>query len=212
VVGTSKTVADKLEKSIEDGLDNQGLKVAPRKRVAEMLASSGFLEGCSFGPCLLEVRKTTGAQLVLVARITSVGPSYDLVISLLETEHGRVTSQVAERCEVCTLDEAISAATLAVIQVVTGAAGAQIDPALGPTGERTGPEPQELLAIRETELSTGRRRVRRGGVFFLGAAVVAAAAGTYFLVTDRRDLGYGALGATGAFALASGTLLVISRF
>jgi hypothetical protein len=54
--------------------------------------------------------------------------------------------------------------------------------------------------------------VRRGAVFFLGAAAVAAAAGTYFLVTDRRDLGYGAVGAGGAFALASGTLLVISRF
>jgi hypothetical protein len=211
VVGASAAAERKFEQSIEEGLAEHGLKVAPRQRLADMMATSGFIEGCSFGPCLRAVRTNTQVSLVLIARITSVGPSYDFVISLVETEHGRVTSQVAERCEVCTMDEAVATATLSVIQVITGAGGATTDPDLDPTGKPVGPDSRVLLAQREAQVRAGRTKLRRAAVFFLGAAVVAAGAGAYFLSEDRRDLGYGGFGGAGAFALASGTLLVISR-
>lgn len=211
VVGVSATAAARFETSIEEGLTGSGFKVSPRKRLMALLAQSSYVPGCLFGPCLEEVFRNTEVRLVLVARITGVGPSYGYIVSLLDTRLGRPTSQVTDRCEVCTLEEAIASTTLAVIELVTGSGNSVVDPALGPVGSGELPDLRGQLEERKLEVASRQRRLRRAALFFIGAAALGGGAGAYFLSKDQTDRGYPVLAASGAFAIASGTLLVLSR-
>jgi hypothetical protein len=209
--GISETVAQRFEQSIEAGLADNGFKVAPRKRLLELLGRSSYVAGCRFGPCLEEVYRNTDIRLVLVGRVTAVGPSYTVLMTLLDTRVGRPTSQVVDRCEVCTVEEAMTGATLAVVELVTGAGTAVVDPALGPTSRDKIPDFRAQLAARRNELADRRRRLRRAALFFVGAAALAGGAGGYLIATDRDQRGLPAVGAAGAFAVASATFLVLSR-
>lgn len=211
VVGVSATAAARFETSIEEGLTGSGFKVSPRKRLLALLSQSSYVPGCLFGPCLEEIHRNTQVRLVLVAQITSVGPSYEYVVSLLDTRIGRPTSQVTDQCEVCTLEEAIASTTLAVIELVIGSGDSVVDPVLGPTGTEEPPDLRGQLEASRREVSANQQRLRRAALFFVGAAVLAGGAGAYFLTRDETARGYLALGAGGAFAIASGTLLVLSR-
>lgn len=211
VDGVSATAAARFETSIEEGLTGSGYQVSPRKRLMALLGQSSYVPGCLFGPCLEEVFRNTELRLVLVARITSVGPSYEYVVSLLDTRIGRPTSQVTDQCEVCTLEEAIASTTLAVIELVTGSGNSVVDPALGPVGKDELPDLRGQLEASQREVGARQRRLRRAALFFIGAAALAGGAGAYFLSRDQTDRGYPAVAVGGAFAIASGTLLVLSR-
>jgi hypothetical protein len=208
--GVSETAAEKFETSIEEGLSGTGFKVAPRERLKELLSNSSYVEGCHFGPCLREVHRNTKVRLVLVARIVGLGPSYSFVVSLLDTTTGQPTSQVADLCDVCTLEEAIATATLSVIELVTGSGTATVDPDVGPTGEKEKTPKVDIAKVLKKRAANRRRLVRRTALFLLGAAVVAGGVGAYFLTNDDDSRGYLAVGAGGALAAASGTFLVIS--
>lgn len=209
--GISETAAAAFEDSIEGMLIDGGYRVAPRKRMEEMLGPSSYAAGCRFGPCLREVHRNTEVRLVLVGQISAVGPAYTLVLTLLDTRLGRPTSQVVETCEVCTIEEAITSATLAVVGLTVGTAGAMVDPNLGPTSTGKLPDFKKELAARDALLTSRRRRLGQAALFFAGAAALAGGAGAYFAATDRRNSGLPLVGAAGGFAVASGTLLVLSR-
>jgi len=206
--GVSETAAEKFETSIEEGLSGTGFRVAPRKRLKELLANSSYVDGCHFGSCLNEVYRNTKVRMVLIGRIVSLGPSYSYVVSLLDTRTGHPMSQVADRCDVCTLEEAMATATIAVVELVSKAG------AMDPAEDRVPEDPQlctrEVAAVKKRN-SDSRRITRRAAFFFLGAAALAGGAGAYFIATDRDErVGYAAAAAGGTFAVASATLLVIS--
>jgi hypothetical protein len=210
--GVSETAAEMLEQSLEEGLAGVGFRIARSKRLKAALATTDYVDGCTFGPCLRAVHKATKMRLVLVARIRGVGSSYSFVVSLLDTVTGNVTSQVGDSCEVCTLNEAVNTATLAVISLVTGTGDAKVtNPEVGPTGTVDPGRDKAKITDLEARMASKRRSMRRGALFFAGAAVIAGAGGTFLLASGRDKTGYAALAGGGAFAVSSLTMLLVSR-
>ncbi len=204
IEGVSTTAAEKFESSIEDGLVGTGFKVSPQKTLRKLLEQSSYIDGCYFGPCLQEVYRNTRVKKVLVARITSLGPSYSFVVSLVDTQTGLPVSQVANLCEVCTLEEAIATATLAVIELVTRSD----QPA--PPVEVERPAAGEVEKHADAAIARRKKLVRRAALFFLSAGVVAGGAGAYLLWDGKESAGRPAAAAGGALALTGVTFLVIS--
>lgn len=215
--GVSKTAADKFERSIEEGLTGTGFKVRTRKKLSKALKGA-HLEGCYFGACIKRIHERTKIRVLLVARIASVGPNYNFVVSLLDARTGLPTSQVADRCTVCTLEEAIASATLATVALATGTGTAKVtDPVAGPTrAARVSVLRRRIdhLAKRVDKQDKAFLTNRRIGLVFLGLAAVAGGIGTLQVRScDQRDdvtCWIGA-GAGGAFGLAGLSILILSR-
>lgn len=111
--------ATQFQKDLDAKLDSKLYWLAPRKRVHEMLAASTkWADGCLVGDCLHEVRAQTGADVVLLASLSGSGTSFASVITLVRTDNGRPLSQMVDRCEVCTLSEALGAATGAAAKLL----------------------------------------------------------------------------------------------
>ena len=197
VEGVSSTAGERFESGIEEGLGSTDYWVATRKRMREILAGSGWSEGCSFGPCLMEVKRQTGADLIVDAYFQGAGSSYRFVVSLVDTATGAVTAQVADHCDVCTLSEALDAAALATIGLVHGAEG-QVAPPAGPIATHVTPPESPAPSLRRTAL------------VLVGAAVIAGGAAAYFAHTGDDKLGYAAGGAAGGLGVAGITVLAIS--
>jgi hypothetical protein len=209
--GVSEAAAEMFERGIEEGLAGTGFRVVSRDRLAHKLLQSEYVDGCTFGPCLRRIYQASGIRLVLTARVRGIGPSYSFVVSLLDTRSGVPTSQVAERCAVCTVDEAISTATLAVVGLVTGTGGAKVaDPETGPVGSRDAVSPAKQLHVVESRAQGRRSTLRRIGYAFAGAAAVAGVAGGVLLANDDTDVGYASVSAGGAFVITGVTLFVLS--
>jgi hypothetical protein len=216
--GVSPTAADKFEGAIEEAIEGtadpfgRNFQVSPRVRLNDLLSRSSFAPGCRFGPCLKEIWRNTKVRLVLVGRVTSVGSSYTLLLSLMDTQSGMLTSQVVRSCPVCTFEDALSEATLAAISLVTGAGDAMVaDPDTGPTSTESALDVRGRLGDQTTIVEQRRRSTRRAAIFFVGAGLIAAGAGSYLLATDKADVGYPIVAAGGVCAVASGTLFVLSR-
>ena len=199
VEGVSPTAAERFESGIEEGLGSTEYWVATRKRMREILAGSGWSEGCDFGPCLLEVKKQTGADLVVDAYFQGTGSSYRFVVTLVDTGTGAVTAQVADHCDVCTLTEALDSAALATIGLVHGAEGEVAQPAakLPPA------------VIDHTE-PHARRSMRRTALLLVGGGAILAGTAAYFLHTGNDKLGYAAGGAAGGLGVAGIAVVALS--
>ncbi len=213
VSGVSETAAAKFEDSLEDGLGNAGFRVAKRKKMRALLEKGNYQDGCWFGPCLERVHAITGVRLVLVARITGVGRNFSYVVTLLDARTGLPTSQATDQCAVCTVDEAIATASIAVIGLVTGAGDATVtdveDPARQDEIDLADLEQRERYLAEDR--ASRRKSLRRGTLFLISAAAIAAGVSAYALSEDDKELGYGAAAASGAFAFSGVTLFVISR-
>jgi hypothetical protein len=202
--GVSKTVAGQFEEEVEESLSGSDLRTIDRETMRERLSESDYIEGCTFGPCLSVLRAATGVPLVLVARIDRVGSSYTFVITLLDTKTGMFTSQVAQPCEVCTIEEAIGTATLATIALINGTGGAEVSEFSSSAASTT-----DLSSFRKSKPLKGT--IRRTGLIFLGAGIVAGGLATYFWTQDKESATF-ASGATGAAFITSGaTMLLLSR-
>ena len=201
VDGVSSTAAERFESAIEEGLGSTEYWVATRKRMREILSNDAvWNEGCVFGPCLLEVKKQTGADLVVVAYFHAIGSSYQFVVSLVETTHGSVVAQVADHCDVCALSEALDAAALATIGLVHGAGEPGI--AFARSGTRDAPA---------TIHRSGGKAMRRTALLLVGAAAIAGGTAVYYLHNDRNDkVGYSAAGAAAGLGLAGVTIFGLS--
>lgn len=199
--GVSEAAAGKFEESVEETLADVGRRVERSAAVKKMLADSEYVTGCTFGPCMKEVERATKLSRVLVARIQGEGQTYSVVVSLVDTSTGYLVAQVAQSCPVCTVDEAISTATLAVVELVNAR-----DPEMEAPAARTVHVDRPAPAGGEG----AARRVRRTGWVLLAVGVAGAAAGGWLWSEDHKPGGGAALGAGGGLALAGVTALVLS--
>ena len=202
--GVSKTVAGQFELELEESLGEGGFRLIDRETLRERLVDSDYVEGCTFGPCLSEVRAATGVPLVLVAHIEKVGSSFNLVITLIDTKTGMYTSQVAQPCEVCTIDEAVKTATLATIALIKGVGGAEVSEFSSSAVATT-----DLSSYHKSKLV--RRTLTRTGLIFLGAGIVASGLAAYLWKSDNDTGALIGSSAGGAFITSGATMLLLSR-
>ena len=119
VDGVAAEIAAQFQSGLEAQVDTKHYWLAPRARMHELLANSTkWTEGCVIGQCLGEVKTQTGADLVLLAALNGSGTSFGYVVTLVRTDIGRVLAQRSERCDVCTVNEALTAATLATVELL----------------------------------------------------------------------------------------------
>jgi hypothetical protein len=83
-----------------------------------MATSAKFTEGCIVGTCLLDIRAQTHADLVLLVAFNGSGTTYGFVVTLVRTDTGGVLSQRSERCDICTVTEAMGKATKATVELL----------------------------------------------------------------------------------------------
>lgn len=193
VEGVSDTGAEMFAKQIEESLGIAGLQVAPRARLREFLAGTPWNAACLVGECLRELKIHAAVATVIEASLVSIGPSYQYVITLIDTETGRVQHQLARKCDVCTTDEAFASAALDVVELIQ-----QRD-----TNANPAPPPPR-------KPPPGRAKVRKTALFLLGAAVAAGAGGVFLMSRDQDRAGAATLGGAGAFAVAGATCLGVS--
>ncbi len=194
-VGVSDTTGDSFETSMEQALARVSVPVVRSKVVREKLAGSDFVHGCTFGPCLREVGRATGLKRVMAARIEGAGKSYSVVVSLIDTDEGRLLSQVAQSCPVCTVEEAIATATRAVVELITRREGEA----------RSG---TEVVAVRDTpeRIASKKKHVRRVGIAFAATGAAALVAG---IALARGDSDAGPPLVGGGVALAGAGLATL---
>jgi hypothetical protein len=197
--GVSETAGDTFEQGMERALSAVEVPVVRSNRVREQMGGSDFVRGCTFGPCLREVGRATGLKRLLVARIEGAGKSYSVVVSLLETEEGRLLSQVAQSCPVCTVDEAIATATQAVVELLTRREGEA----------RSGKEVVDVPDDGGDRIAKKKKHVRRTGAVFVatGAAALVVAA---ILAGNDSDAGAPLVGGGVALAGAGLATLLLS--
>ena len=120
VEGVPKEIQKQFQSDLEKQLDSTHYWLAPQQRMRDMMANSTkWTEGCVVGDCLKEVKVQTGADLVLLASITGADNSFGYVVTLVRTDTGAFLAQAADRCEVCTVKEALANAIIAAVRLVT---------------------------------------------------------------------------------------------
>lgn len=205
VDGVSNDMKAKFEQQLEQQLDTNQYWLSNRAQMRErMKFSTKWTEGCLVGECLAEVRTQTRAELVLLAALNGSGTSFGYVVTLVRTDTGRVLAQKSERCDVCTVNEAMTEATLATIALLNDIP-AQLpdDAALRATAMKT------VLSVNKRELEQRARRKRRIGLALTltGVAVGLGGAAAY-LLADHPAWAVGV--AAGGAGLATGGVVALT--
>ncbi|HEX5061100.1 MAG TPA: hypothetical protein VFV99_17160 [Kofleriaceae bacterium] len=194
VEGVPKEIARQFQSDLEKQLDSREYWLAPQQRMREMMANSTkWTEGCVVGLCLNEVRAQTGAEIVVLASITGSGTSFGYVVTLMRTDTGRMLAQEASRCEVCTVNEVLTSATLAAVKLLNAAPDRLPDEA----GEQSAALDVATSKLQVQKTAQERHNRSRGIALTLAGLVAAGAGATMYLALDRPAwaLGTAAAGA-----------------
>jgi hypothetical protein len=205
VDGVPDEVKERFQRGLEDQVDTKHYWLASRAHVKQrMMRSTKWTEGCIVGPCLAEVRAQTGAELVLLAALTGSGTSFGYVVTLVRTDSGRVLQQESDRCDVCTVNEAMTQATLATTGLLNNVPDKLPDEAADQTASVN-------LAVGkiERDLAARDRHTSRIGTALTAVGVVAAIGGLALYLTQDGPT-YAAMTAAAGGALAAGGLIVLS--
>jgi hypothetical protein len=195
VEGVPPEIAAQFQEGLEKQVDTKRFWLAPRSRIHEMMTNSTkWTEGCVVGACLGEVRKQTNAELVLLAALTGSGTSFGYVVTLVRTDTGRVLAQESERCDVCTVSEAVGKATLATVKILNAV------PDTLPDENKL--QEAKLAAVTEKaghDVSAAKHHPHAvaTGILITGLAIAAGGAGVYFA---NKDAGIGMAAAGGGLA------------
>ncbi len=205
VDGVPPEVATQFQANLEEQLDTKLFWLVPRPRMRELMANSTrWTEGCLVGMCLREIRTQTRADLVLLAAMSGGGTSFGWTVTLVRTDSGRVLSQDSARCDVCTVNEAVTGATLGTLKLLEDIPDKLPDQA----SEETAAYNMLLKPIRGQVkgLERGRRRV---GITLSITGLVVAAAGValYESGSSNRDVGEITAAAGGGIA-GSGVIVL----
>ena len=191
--GAPTEVGAQFQRDLEAQVDNKHYYLAPRVRMHDILANSTkWTEGCVVGDCLREARAQTGADVVLLASLNGSGTSFGWVITLVSTQMGTVIGQQSERCDVCTISEALNTATLATVQLLNA-----IPDELG--APKPGPSPTKPLEDKIDRIHHAQKVA--GTALTLTGLAVAAVGGAIFFAKDHSSTGLGVAGVGGGLLL-----------
>ncbi len=199
VDGVPKDIADKFESGLEEDLDSNAYCLASRTRMHEMMESSTkWSEGCIVGSCLKELRTQTGADIVLLAALNGSGTSFGYVVTLVRTDTGRMLAQESQRCDVCTVNEALTGATSAAVKLLVGV------PEKLPDEEAAHNRALDLAATKgkQDTAAANHRHRKTATIVTLAGIAVAAIGATLYYTQDHAD--YGLVTTAGGVGLAVG--------
>lgn len=197
VEGVPREIAAQFETQLEKQLGSRAYWLAPKSRMLQMMESSTrWTEGCVVGTCLSEVRTQTGAELVLLAAITGADNTFGFVVTLVRTDNGRMLSQQAARCDVCTVNEVLASATLAAVHLLTDLPDVLPD-------EPTATSSTLAASSHRAAHARTRRRHKRIAIatVLTGLAVAGTGAALYF-AGDRAPYALATTAAGGGLLLA----------
>lgn len=183
VEGVTEDVRRQYERDLEEQVDTNAFWLANTASVRErMKFSTKWTDGCLAGPCLHELATQTSAELALLASLVGEGTTYGYVVTLVRTDNGRVLSQEAGRCDVCTAKEAMREATLATIKLLN-----DVPDKLPDEGSARGAEIE--LAVGKAKQHLHARWKHRGlGLLVTGLAVAAGGVAAYVLTDESPAL------------------------
>jgi len=197
--GAPAEVGAQFQRDLEAQVDNEHYFLASRMRVHDrMTNSTKWTEGCVIGNCLREVKTQTGADIVLLAALNGSGTSFGWVITLVGTNTGVVISQESARCDVCTVSEALNAATAATIKLL-----ANIPEVLEGEAKPVGPPPTQPLEEKIASMHHSHN-VLGATLAISGAAIAIAGAAFYF--SQNHDKTGLAIAAGGGGLLVGGVI------
>ncbi|HSR96852.1 MAG TPA: hypothetical protein VLM79_07380 [Kofleriaceae bacterium] len=203
VDGVPDDIRESFQKGIEEKFDAARYRLANHARVKQMMmGSTRWTEGCVVGQCLAEVRTQTGAELVLLAALTGAGTSFGYVVTLVRTDTGRVLRQSTERCDVCTVNEAMSRAMRATVDLLD----AVPDKLPDEVAEQTANLDRAVGAVKQEVAARDRRNSRLG--IALAVVGLAAAVGGGALYSHDHETYAAMIMAGGGAALASGVVVL----
>ena len=204
VEGLPDEVKDELRRQLEAAIDNKRFWLPDRRYMKDrMRGSTKWTEGCVVGPCLAELHTHSGADLVLLAALTGSGTSFGSVVTLIRTDTGNVVDQEMERCDVCTVNEAVSGATLAAVKLLNNLPDKLPDVA----AEQTAAMEREIGKARGA-LTAHDRHTARIGTALTAVGLAAAATGLALYFTQDQPT-YAAITAVGGGAMAASGLIVL---
>jgi hypothetical protein len=194
-----------FQTNLEAQLDSKHYWLSPESRMHAILANSTkWTDGCLIGKCLAEVKAQTNADLVLLAALSGSGTSFGYVVTLVRTDTGRVLSQKAERCDVCTVNEALTKATKATVALL------QAVPDTLPDDDA---ETRSAVTVATQSLRADVRHDRHArtvsGTVLTVVGIAAAAAGAAIYFTQDHARSGLATAAAGA-GLAAGGVVVLT--
>jgi hypothetical protein len=198
VDGAPPEVGAQFQKDLDAQVDPKHYFILSRARLHEIMASSTrWTEGCIVGPCVAELQKQTRSAVVLVASLTGSGTSFGWIITLVRTDSGGVLAQRAERCDVCTVDEALHNATRAALDLFSGIPEVMPD-------EHPKPPAAQPLEPLEAQIAALHHTRTVGGLGMLVGGLVVAAAGTAVYYADHHtSAGLGVAGAGAGLVVGS---------
>jgi hypothetical protein len=197
--GAPPEVGAQFQRDLEAQVDNVHYFLAPRMRMHDrMTNSTKWTEGCVIGGCLREVKTQTGADVVLLAALTGSGTSFGWVVTLVGTNKGVVIGQQSERCDVCTVSEALNAATVATLKLLNN-----IPEVLDGEAKPIGPPPTKPF---EDTIATMHHTQKVVGTTLVVAGLAVAAAGAAFYFAKDHDKNGLAIAGVGGGVLIGGVI------
>jgi hypothetical protein len=204
VNGVPNEVKEQFQASLDAQVDPKRFWIAPRARIRELMANSTkWTEGCVVGACLAEVKVQTHADLVLLVALNGSGTSFGSVVTLVRTDSGHVLSQESERCDVCTVNEALTTATLATIRLLNAVPDKLPDDAADhrAAADATGAAGAELRKHDHRRVTIAKT--------VTAAGVALAVIGAVIYVADGHSH-FGVATATAGVGLAAGGVVVLT--
>ncbi len=203
VDGVPADVASQFQNALESQLDSKRYWLSGRAKMKERMASSmKWVDGCLVGKCLFDIKTQTGAELVIHAAISGSGTSYGYVVTLLRTDIGAVVSQQTDRCDVCTLNEVMTNATLATIQLINAVPDALPDD----EAER---HAAVALAVKplQADLAKARGATTKGAIVLTVAGLVVGGVGAaLYFAQDKPNYALAIAGGGGGMLVGGLTL------
>jgi hypothetical protein len=205
VEGLSDDVKDSFQRTLEDQIDNKRYRLQNRAQMKTwMMRSTRWTDGCVIGGCLAELRKQSGAELVLLIALTGSGTSFGYVVTLVRTDTGRVVEQESDRCDVCTVSEVTKNATLAAINVLNNVPDKLPDDAAEQSAAV-----DRLVGSARAEVTAHERHTNRVAAAVTMVGLVAAVTGLALYVSQDQP-SYAAMTAIGGATLAAGGAVVLA--
>jgi hypothetical protein len=206
VEGLSDEVRASFQHQLEEQIDSKRFRIAdPAYLKKAMSQSTKWTDGCLVGRCLAEIRAQSGTELVLLAALTGSGTSFGYVVTLVRTDTGRVVDQEADRCDVCTVSEAMRGATLAEVRLLSNVPDRLPDEAAEQAAaiQRATDDARRAVAARD-------RRTSRIGIVLVAVGLAGALVGGALYLLDDSRPNYAIATAAGGAALSTGGIVVLT--